>query len=1079
MQNPYTQHSQRATALPEGLAGVDLPHYIEWLDSCVEPDFISANVRSLSGEEAFSAIAGIAHEKAAEGAKQTANSKLRFVNSANRHLYAGGWWCSGVDPLKSWEPMEWGQLKPNTPKFDERKGRDRKYEAPAATGTRLFYANVPPSIARKVIERHNFSAQPENQISKEALADLEIQLLWKPAAFWPWLVEHPQIQVLLTEGSKKVGAAFSAGFVAVGLPGIWNGRNPWLKDAEGKRIEGQKAALRTELLAIAQPGRKIVFAFDNDEALKTQLKVWKAVEATAFLFLKDTKAQPYFTSWDWESGKGIDDYIAANGADEFAKVVAAAQCYENWKIEQQLARALTRTADLKICLESLKGFDFSQLPDTGIIGIASAKGSGKTQHFLKPLVADEHSLLLVGHLINLTKANSARMACTYRTDLDRAAGRFIDASGEVVYRVSTVIDSLLSFSPKDFEGSVIVLDEICQLLRSALTSKNIGKRGNRGAILTRLRQIIQKARLVVVADADLNDWALEYLEALRGDDKPAFLIKNTYVPEGYPVTLFEASGADGIVAEALDTYESEVAKGASGQHVAIATDSQTKAKVLAKQARELPGAVVLELHSETSGGEIEKLFIENPDQYLSYQDSPALIIYSPSLGTGVSIESQEIAHVFGIFEGKSITDTDILQMLGRVRKPCPRSVWVRAKGSAYSALSHSAVPEKLKEALKLQADATAASIRHSLSETAYSGLTSFQWDTDPHIEAYCQIEADRNRCMPNLRARVAYRLEKEGNRIGIRNQWESAPTKLALKATRIAIAEEEANAVEASEDIGATTAALLAAKEAPSIAERNQLKKYHLADFYLEAVTSELVLKDGKGKRRSEVRAFEEFQNLELATERDTKVIEKQMSWGELTPQDIRSSALAAKVRKTIGLDKWLERTDSWQSGCADLQKFKRVCSHPKNVQAIKAALGYTVKADASGQQILGDLLSQLGVKVESKRKRIRGKAIREYSIESENLSTLCDLVSRREDARNAEAEGVTAAKTSPKSDPPPLCLNKKTEGVDHPENSKSSIELEANPPVVDEGGGAARQFALAGMPESLKDDFYDASAWS
>ena len=978
--------------LKKSLGHLELSHYCEWMDAHCSDDFIAANVRSLDGDEAFERIAIAAQQRLESQSNQAANSKLFRFNKQNSNLYAGGWWVSGLDPLAGFEPMEWGQLKPERPNWDGSKQRYRKYLAPFDEPTRLFLPAIPPSVARGIIERYNFSAPKDKRIEEKLIAGLEIEMLWEPAAFWRFFIEHPALPLIITEGAKKTGAICCAGFAAIGFPGIWNACKPWERDAEGQVIPGQRGELKAEPLKFAQPGRKIVIAFDADEKASTQQTVWAASARTAFYLLRDTKAQPHIASWSHEQGKGADDFIAAHGADAFAEVIVKAWSYEQWRIEGQLARALERKADLEVC-QPLLDVDFSVLPKDGIIGILSPKGSGKTQRFLLPLLADERNALLIGHLINLTRANSRLMDFIYRSDLDRAAGRFIGPDGAPVYRVSTVIDSLMSFNPRDFEGAVIVIDEINQMLRSALTSKLISKRGNRGAILTRLREIIQRARLVVVADADLSDWALNYLEALRGDGKPAYVIKNTFVPEGYPITFYESSGADGIVASALDAYKAELAKGSEGKHIVVATDSGKKAKVLAEMVRQLPGAEVVEIHRDSSGGEFERAFVKNPTAHLDEAKGPVFLVYSPSMGTGVSIESDRISEVFGIFEGASITDTDILQMLGRVRANVQRSIWVKEKGSAYSKLSRSAHPETLKQALKIQSDILAQTIRHSLTETAYSGLTSFSWDTDPHIQTWCEIEAERNQSMPNLRARVAYRLQAEGNQIMMRVGWESKPTAQALKATREQIESEEAIATEAALEIGETLAQLISAKDNATTEERHQLKKYRLADFYLAEVTAALVLADRNGSKRSEVKNLEELIEPDLAAKRDTAALDAQLKWGsDIMPQDIRTGSVSTEVRRLIGLDKWIEREDSWLSDCDELAEFKALCLRERVKAGIKLALGYTVKDDASPQKILSELLSQCGIKVKSEQKTTKGKAQRRYSIDVDIKAELMDL---------------------------------------------------------------------------------------
>ena len=59
---------------------------------------------------------------------------------------AGGWWCSGLDPLADWAPMEWGQFKGDRPR--QKGGKVLKYEAPVGQPTRSTWLRVPAAAAR-------------------------------------------------------------------------------------------------------------------------------------------------------------------------------------------------------------------------------------------------------------------------------------------------------------------------------------------------------------------------------------------------------------------------------------------------------------------------------------------------------------------------------------------------------------------------------------------------------------------------------------------------------------------------------------------------------------------------------------------------------------------------------------------------------------------------------------------------------------------------------------------------------------------------------------------------------------------
>ena len=84
------------------------------------------------------------------------------------------------------------------------------------------------------------------------------------------------------------------------------------------------------------------------------------------------------------------------------------------------------------------------------------------------------------------------------------------------------------------------------------------------------------------------------------------------------------------------------------------TDSKGLSKTLAEMFHTAqPDKRVLLVNSETSGGEFEREFIQDPDEVLA-RDEYDIVICSPSIATGTSIEIQgKIQSVYGIYMGVS------------------------------------------------------------------------------------------------------------------------------------------------------------------------------------------------------------------------------------------------------------------------------------------------------------------------------------------------------------------------------------------------------------------------------------------
>ncbi|NJL55782.1 hypothetical protein HC928_11750 [bacterium] len=282
------------------------------------------------------------------------------------------------------------------------------------------------------------------------------------------------------------------------------------------------------------------------------------------------------------------------------------------------------------------------------------------------MVADSTAVLAAGHRIALMRNLSSRLGLDYRGDLDKTPdGRFINGAGYTL-RVGFCVDALLAIDPEQFRGCDLILDEVVQVVRHLLTSLTCAKDGKRPAILARLRALIQVARRVIIADADLDNATIRYIQDLRGENAPVYLIRNDCQPESYQVLMIDIPDRSVILKRILEA----LAVLPLGKVLFIATDSKATSKVVARLIeQELPDKRLLLVNSDTSGGDKEQEFVLYPDRVL-VRNEYDVVICSPSVGTGVSIECQDIIQgVYGIFMGVSSTDADMAQALGRVRQP--------------------------------------------------------------------------------------------------------------------------------------------------------------------------------------------------------------------------------------------------------------------------------------------------------------------------------------------------------------------------------------------------------------------------
>ncbi|MEO1134961.1 MAG: DUF3854 domain-containing protein, partial [Cyanobacteria bacterium J06639_1] len=131
----------------------------------------------------------------------------------------------------------------------------------------------------------------------------------------------------------------SAGYAAIALPGIWNGRR--------KATDRKPERLIPELQAFVSGGREILFCFDRDEKPTTRKNVQDAMWKTGRLFQQQGCRVGVIELPGPE--KGIDDFIAARGAPAFEAVYAEVTSYRKWN-----AKRLRDRSQLQAEIEATK-----------------------------------------------------------------------------------------------------------------------------------------------------------------------------------------------------------------------------------------------------------------------------------------------------------------------------------------------------------------------------------------------------------------------------------------------------------------------------------------------------------------------------------------------------------------------------------------------------------------------------------------------------------------------------------------------------------------------------------------------------
>jgi hypothetical protein len=924
---------------------------------------------------------------------------VRFGNTANATLFAA--------LLQNEDGSVW-QAKLSQPKWDQQKNKQRKYETPIGNGSRAWLPAITVGTWRAIAQRYDLEiaapwqtqSSPEQQrviaatetfctsllcliqtlmpcvlsayrsrlsdsnmvlnlgtsIYVERLADQAIV-----PNFWHFIASHPEIPVVLTEGGKKAASLLSQGYVAIALYGVNGGYRT--KDSLGNTIDPY---LVEDVARFATLRRSFILAFDQDEQDKTRRKVNIALNRLGRLLRSATGIDPKIVRWDAQQGKGVDDLIVGRGIQAWESALAEALPLEHWLIWQHLEHQLTYPTNLQLTTHDLSTLNLDLLPNQGIVAIASGKGTGKTK-FIANSIQSVDRVLGAGHRVALMRNLCRRLQLDYRGDLDKVGGQFINGAGYAL-RIGFCVDSLLAIDPEQFMGCDLILDEVVQVLRHLIGSSTCAKDGKRPVLLSRFAALVRNAKRIIAADADLDNASLNYLRELRGEHSEVFLIRNDYKPEThYTVDFIECPDRSVSVAKLMvDAKQLQ-----PGKLLLVATDSKRTAKTLTHQLqKQNPEMRILTIHSETSGCEVERAFIESPDQVLERGEFD-IIITSPSMATGVSIESQGyFEKVYGIFHGVSSTDADMAQALDRVREPVPRVVWCAPVGTNYSPVGRSTNRIELKRRLQDQTSATISLIRSSLNADSLGAIAQYDWQSDPHVNLWSKMSAEQNRAMGNLRMMLLVRLKYEGKQVVVETAESNEAVKELLRVARDQVIQQDAmNLVDAS-ILSIKEVLLLEAKETTSPEESRAIARFYLCEFYGIApdhLTLEDVLADKEGRRRAELLSLEAQVYRGVAVDRIARSLEKQAAWNQgLCPWDLSKAELRRKLRELIGLEAFLDPTKVWTqydvAGCA--QRARQFAPQ------IKQLLNFTISIDADGNsavsdvQIVHQLLRQIGVEV-------------------------------------------------------------------------------------------------------------------
>ncbi|MDJ0716197.1 MAG: hypothetical protein QNJ54_18535 [Prochloraceae cyanobacterium] len=665
-------------------------------------------------------------------------------------------------------------------------------------------------------------------------------------------------------------------------------------------------------------------------------------------------------------------------------------------------------------------------------------------------------------------------------------------------------ESLPKLAHRDWSNTVVIIDEVELVFSNIVTSSTCKER--RAKILKVLQEKIPECvnnrGLLILSDADLSNRSLNYAQALA-PNAPVYTVINSAKPKRWKIDFYKGT-KDKILQEIYDSIEEDVEIEGTGEtrkmRFVVACDNQSELEALEKIILEkYPRIKCTRIDSTATREQWGQDFVKNPDEAILIEQ-PQILLYSPSMGVGCSIEAEErfkkwsikvpwFDKVFGLFFG-TIVPSQCRQMLARVRAAVPRVIWVKKSNHSNITGCRSYFWKEVKaQMLKYHAQESLAielALEFSGADTDDESLlaTLFEmrnpetntWD-NPHIDLWAKTIAKRNFDFAHLAEVLEEELREEGHEINLLECKDKTEESKEIKENKELNLETRAANIANAEDMPLEVAQALNRNLSLSTEKELQVKKALLkAELPKTELTQtfihEAILKDRRTWLK-QVKLWWMFLNLEKAKEKDRSHWRhklKQFSEGVPFLPDVKTYYLKAKTISDTGIFDIIDINNLDKEYTAESFKelHKKACQ-PKMRSLLKTALNITASKQISEVQLAGRILAKVGMKLENSRTENlpNGKKLRYYKlvildIENSRQSILDSLDQRYEELavkKTARTEKNTSVGESfhtteqtpatPSSDlghlkPSVIYTNKRVVSIINPPHSGISKEGEA-----------------------------------
>ena len=731
---------------------------------------------------------------------------------------------------------------------------------------------------------------------------------------------------------------------------------------------------------------------------------YRSTSGSKSLTVSWKNGQPYF--YDWSLGEGGDlvkyywwceggsgyprgkdyIYIVKKIADrQGVPIPEHLSDRKNRKVIGEVQSDLSRYNPVKI--------DVRYLPKTllppataQLIGLRSAKGTGKTTLLSKILEKNSgigKKTLVLTHRIALARALAIVFCLEHIEEIKTSMLRGL-------LGFSMCIDSLhpnskARFNPSEWEGADIVIDEAKQVFWHLLNSNTCQK--NRVKILKTLEElfklVIFTGGRIILADADLDSKNLEYVRRIIGDNIETWILENTHIPNLGKRKIYNyESEAELIFALTRSIILGEKILLHTGSQKPKSKHGSYNLELLIKN--NLPNLKTLRIDSDTERDPSHPAFncTNNINAILPQFD---VVIASPSVETGISIETGQFDSVWSIASGTQTVDS-VCQTLERDRSDVPRHIFAKKVGLSKVGNGSTDVRELLTSEDK--------KTRTNIASLQQAGISDdfTPWGTN-HLQTWAEMGCEVNAGMKKYRESILNKLAAEGYEILNPKKELKPDTKEQYKEVKEAIAanrdfnyEHHCKSVEKKETPDLDRLEELKQKPNKTQSERLEERKGQLKQLYGIEPDADLVAKDDAGWYSQLRLHYYLTVGREFLEGRDRqKLADLAEDTGKAFAPDVNKKLLSATV---YALEK-LNIKQFWEEGkkfsSSGLASWFELIKHPETVKDINTYLGITINPEKeSAIAVAQKMLGLLGLSMPRKG-RLGSRSNREYVYNAAN----------------------------------------------------------------------------------------------